>query len=159
MERVAKQLAFEKFKPSELEVPQFPFKFELGRRMVQELGSFIEGFIDPMTQTNTPKSMEEVVVEVMKANKASKLFQTMAIMSLTMGNLTLEVNTLKNILVVGEKEKAMLQEELDKEKDIQKGYKHSVEIWRKNMVEAKQKIKVLIRKLQDGNEELKSSTT
>jgi hypothetical protein len=33
-----------------------------------------------------------------------------------MGNLTLEVNTLKSRLVTGEKEKAMLQEELDKER-------------------------------------------
>ncbi len=35
-----------------------------------------------------------------------------------MGNLTLEVNTLKNILVLGEKEKAVLQEELDKEREF-----------------------------------------
>jgi hypothetical protein len=32
----------------------------------------------------------------------------MAIMSLNMGNLNLEVNTLKNRLIIGEKEKAML---------------------------------------------------
>jgi hypothetical protein len=32
----------------------------------------------------------------------------MAIMSLNMGNLTLEVNTLENILATREKEKAML---------------------------------------------------
>ncbi len=95
----------------------------------------------------------------MKADKAIELFQTMAIVSLNMGNLTLEVNIMKNILVAWEKEKAMLQEELDKEKDIQKGYKHNVEIWRKNMVEAKQKIKLFIQKLHDENEELKSSTT
>jgi hypothetical protein len=36
----------------------------------------------------------------------------MAIMSLNMGNLIVEVNNLKNKLVMGEK-KAMLQEELD----------------------------------------------
>jgi uncharacterized membrane protein len=49
-----------------------------------------------------------------------------------MGNLTLEVNTLKNKLAMGEKEKVMLHEELDKDRDFQKRYKHSVEIWRKN---------------------------
>jgi bacterioferritin (cytochrome b1) len=38
------------------------------------------------------------------------------------------MNTLKNRLAIGEKEKAMLQEELDKERDFQKGYKHNVEI-------------------------------
>jgi hypothetical protein len=32
------------------------------------------------------------------------------------GNLTLEVNTLKNILVTREKEKVVLKEELDKER-------------------------------------------
>jgi hypothetical protein len=55
----------------------------------------------------------------------------MVIMSLNMGSLTLEVNTLKNILVTGKKEKAMLQVELDKERNFQKGYKHNVEIWRR----------------------------
>jgi hypothetical protein len=52
--------------------------------------------------------MEEVVAKVMKAYKVIELFQTMAIVSLNMGNVTLEVNTLKNRLVTGEKEKAML---------------------------------------------------
>jgi hypothetical protein len=70
----------------------------------------------------------------------------MAIVSLNMGNLTLEVNSLKNRLVIGEKEKPMLREELDKEGDFQKGYKHNVEIWRKNRVEGKQKIKMFIKK-------------
>ncbi len=118
------QLAFEEFRPAELQVPPskpkfvegFPFDFELGRRMVHELVSSVEGFGDPMTQTNTPKFAERVIVEVMKVNKVTQLFQTMAIMSLNMGNLTLEVNILNNRLVMGEKEKAMLQEELDKER-------------------------------------------
>jgi hypothetical protein len=54
-----------------------------------------------------------------------------------MGNLTLEVNTLENKLVMKAKEKAMLQEELDKDEDFLKGYKHNVEMWRKNKVEVK----------------------
>jgi bacterioferritin (cytochrome b1) len=83
----------------------------------------------------------------------------MVIVSLNMGNLTLEVNALKNRLAMGAKEKAMLQEELNKERDFLKGYKHNVEIWRKNRVEAKQKNKMLIKKLQDENEELKGSIT
>ncbi len=112
-----------------------------------------------MTQTSTLKSMEEVTIEVMQTNKVAKLFQTMVIMSLNMGNQTLELSNLKNRLVSGEKEKAMLQGELDKERYFQKGYKHNVEIQRKNRVEAKQKIKVLIKKLQDENEKLKGSTT
>ncbi len=71
----------------------------------------------------------------------------------------MDVNTLKNILVMGEKEKVMLQEELDNEREFKNKYEHNVEIQRKNMVEAKQKNKILIKKLQDDNEELKGSTS
>ncbi len=54
---MATQLAFEEFRPIKLQVPSsrlksaegFPFEFELGRQMVQELGSSIEGFKDPKT--------------------------------------------------------------------------------------------------------------
>ncbi len=42
--------------------------------------------------------MEEVVEEIMQVDKVIKLFQTMAIVSLNMGNLNLEVNNLKNRL-------------------------------------------------------------
>jgi len=92
------------------------------------LGSSTKGYEDPTTQTSIPKSMEEAATKVMKADNAIKFFQTMVIVSLNMGNLILEVNTLKNKLVMWEKEKAMLQEELHKERDFQKGYKHNVEI-------------------------------
>ncbi len=97
----------------------------------------------------------------MQVDKAIELFQTMAIMSLNMGNLTLEVTSLKNRLAIREKEKekVVLQEELDKEKDFQKGYKHNVEIQRKNKVEVEQKVKVIITKLHDENEELKGNTS
>ncbi len=92
------------------------------------MGSSTEGFKNPMTQTSTLKSMEELATKVMHVNNAIQLFQTMAIVSLNMGNLTLKVNSLKNILAIREKEKAILQEELDKERKFQKGYKHNVEI-------------------------------
>jgi hypothetical protein len=54
---MATQFAFEKFKPSKLHAPPnrpkptkgFPFEFKLGKIMVYELGSFVEGFGDPMT--------------------------------------------------------------------------------------------------------------
>jgi len=52
----------------------------------------------------------------------------MAIVSLNMGNLILEMKSLKNRLVTREKEKVNLQEELDEERNFQKGYKHNVEI-------------------------------
>jgi bacterioferritin (cytochrome b1) len=82
----------------------------------------------------------------------------MAIESLNMGNLNLEVSSLKNKLAIGKKEKAILQEELEKEKDFQKGCKYNVKILRKNRVEAKLKIKMFNKKLQDENEELKGNT-
>jgi hypothetical protein len=63
---------------------------------------------NPTTQTSTPRSMEEVVIEVMQTYKIVELFQTMAIVSLNMGNLNREVSSLKNILTSKEKEKATL---------------------------------------------------
>jgi hypothetical protein len=116
MERVVTQPVFEEFRLAKLHVPPsrpksrkgFPFEFELGRRIVQELGKSVEGSRDPMTQTSTPKSMEEVATKVMKVDKVAELFQTMAIISLNMGNLTLEVNILNNKLLIGEKEKVVL---------------------------------------------------
>jgi bacterioferritin (cytochrome b1) len=76
-----------------------------------------------------------------------------------MGNFNLKVSSLKNRLAIGEKEEAILQEELDKEKEFQKGYKHNVEIWRNKRAHVEQKIKKLIKKLQYENEELRGSTT
>ncbi len=53
----------------------------------------------------------------------------------------------------------MVHEELNKKRDFQKGYKHNVEILRKNRAKAKYKMKMCIKKLQDENEEFKGSTT
>ncbi len=92
----------------------------------------------------------------MQADHAIESFQTMAIVSL---NLIVEVNSLKNIFIIKDKEKVVLQEELDKERDFHKGYKHNVEIQRKNREKTKQNIKLIIKKLHDENEELKRSTT
>jgi hypothetical protein len=48
---------------------------------------------------------------------------------------------------MGEKEKEMLYEELDKERDFQKGCKHNVEMWRMNKAKVEQKNKVFIKNL------------
>jgi hypothetical protein len=96
IEKVATQPTFEKFRLIKLQVPlsrpkfieEFPFEFELGRKMVHELRSSTKVCGDPMTQKSTPKFMEEVVTKLMKADKAIELLQTMAIMNLNMGNLT-----------------------------------------------------------------------
>jgi hypothetical protein len=44
----------------------------------------------------------------MQVDKVAKLFLTVAIVSLNMGNLNLEVSSLKNILATKEKEKVVL---------------------------------------------------
>jgi hypothetical protein len=62
--------------------------------------------------------VEKVVVEVMQTYKAAKLFQTMAIVNLNMGNLNLKVSSLKNKLAIEEKEKVIPQVKLDKERDF-----------------------------------------
>ncbi len=82
----------------------------------------------------------------MKVDKVVELFQTMAIMTLNMGNLTLEVNTLKNRLATREKDKTMLTQELD-ERNFSKGNKHNVEIQKKNKADVEQKNEVFIKKL------------
>ncbi len=61
---------------------------------------------------NLSKFVEEVATKVMQGDKAIELFETMEIVSLNMGNLTLETNSLKNRLATREKEKAILHEEL-----------------------------------------------
>jgi len=70
------------FKPSKLQVlvskPEsvegFPFEFELGSKMVQEMGSSTKGSKNPMTQTSTPKFVEEVATKVMHGDKVVQLF-------------------------------------------------------------------------------------
>jgi hypothetical protein len=61
-----------------------------------------------MTQTSTPKYVEEAATKIMQVDKAIELFYTMTIMNLNMGNLNLEMSNLKNKLAIEEKEKAVL---------------------------------------------------
>ncbi len=81
-QRSGLQPYFEMFKPSELHVlvsrlesaKGFPFEFELGSKMVQEMGSSVEGYKIPITQTNTTKFVEEVAIEVMQASQTTESF-------------------------------------------------------------------------------------
>jgi hypothetical protein len=52
--------------------------------------------------------MDKVAAKVMQANKVVELFQTMAIVSLNMGNLNMGVSSMNNRLAIEEKEKAIL---------------------------------------------------
>ncbi len=72
------------------------------------MGSCVEGSKNPSTHISTLKSMDEVAIEVMQANNVVKLFKTITIMNLHMGNLNLEVSNLNNRLAIEEKEKAIL---------------------------------------------------
>ncbi len=137
------------FKALELQGPisrlrsagQYPFEFRIGCRLVQEMGSFVEGSKNPTTQTNTPKSMEELATKVMQVDKATELFQTMTIVRMNMGNLNLEVISLKKKLTTEEKEKVVLQLKLNKERDFKKEYKHNIEIQKKNKTKNEQRLK------------------
>jgi hypothetical protein len=42
--------------------------------MVHEMGSSAKGSKNHTTQTNLPKYVEEVAIEIMQANKATELF-------------------------------------------------------------------------------------
>ncbi len=53
----------------------------------------------------TPESMRQMAKEVLEGNKIIEVFQTMAIISLMMGNLGLEMQSLKNRLTIMEGEK------------------------------------------------------
>jgi hypothetical protein len=52
----------------------------------------------------------------------------MAIVSLNMRNLNLELSSLKNRLAIEKKEKVVSQVELNKERDFQREYKHNINI-------------------------------
>jgi hypothetical protein len=52
----------------------------------------------------------------------------MTIVRMNMGNLNLEVISLKKKLTTEEKEKVVLQLKLNKERDFKKEYKHNIEI-------------------------------
>ncbi len=134
MMRMETQPPFVMFIPPKLQVPinkkgfseGQTFEFGLGSILVHKLGSLAEGFKNPMTQISTPKSMDELSTKVMQMDKVTELFQTMTIVNLNMGNLNLEVNVLKNRLAIKEKEKVLLQVELDKERDFQKEYNQNI---------------------------------
>jgi len=93
----------------------------LGSKLVQELGSFTKGSKNPTTQINTPKYVEEVTMEVMQANKAIELLLAMAIVSLNMGNLNLEVNNLKNRLAKKKKGKGGITSGIEQRKGLLEG--------------------------------------
>lgn len=56
-------------------------------------------------QNFTPKSIEELVEEILGSSKSVEMFQAMATVSLKMGNLGLEVKSFKTRLIIMEEKK------------------------------------------------------
>jgi hypothetical protein len=58
-------------------------------------------------QNFTPRSVEDLAIEILEGNKNIEMFQAMAIVSFKMGNLGLEIKSLKTILttIEGERKK------------------------------------------------------
>ncbi len=110
MERVATQPTFKNFRLTKLHLPpsrpesieRFPFEFELGKKWYRSWDHLLKD-LEILWHKQVNQSLEEVAIEVMNVNKVVGLFQTMAIVHLNMGNLILEVDILKNKLVMGEK--------------------------------------------------------
>ncbi len=74
MEKVETQTPLAIFRPPKLQVPtkrlgsieRQPFQFVMGSRLVQKLGSLVEGSKNPTTQTNTLEFLEKVIVKVLQ---------------------------------------------------------------------------------------------
>jgi hypothetical protein len=83
--------------------------------MKDKVISSSKGFEEETPQNLTPRSMEDLAIEIMEGNKNVKMFQAMAIVNLKMGNLGLEVQSLKTILTTIEGEKQQLLQHLYKD--------------------------------------------
>ncbi len=62
-----------------------------------------------------PKFIKELAKDILAKNKNVEMFQAMAIMSLKMGNLGLEVKSLKSRLIIVEEEKQGLLKQIKEE--------------------------------------------
>lgn len=74
-------------------------------------------------QNLTPKFVEDMVARVLKNNKIVKMFQAMAIVSLKMGNLGLEVHSLNIRLTTLQGKKQGLLRQMQKEQEGHEEYK------------------------------------
>jgi hypothetical protein len=97
----------------------------------------------------TPKS-----VEVLGGNKITKMFQAMAIVSLKMGNLGLEVKSLKTKLTTVEEEKQGLLKQIQKEQQGYEEYIQCMQTWNKQKKEMEEKVNVKMMWLAIENKEM-----
>jgi hypothetical protein len=64
-----------------------------------------------------------MVVDVLKSNKITKMFQAMVVIRLKMGNLGLKVQSLKTRLTIMEGEKQVVLKQMQKEHESHEEYK------------------------------------
>ncbi len=83
--------------------------------MKDKVISSSKGFKEETPQNLTPISVEDLAMKNMEGNKNIEMFQAMAIIKLKMGNLGLEVQSLKTILTTIEGEKQQLLQHLYKD--------------------------------------------
>jgi hypothetical protein len=74
-----------------------------------------KGSKEETPQNRTPRSVEDLAIEIMERNQNVEMFQAMVIINLKMGNLGLEVQSLKTILTTVEGEKQQLLQHLYKD--------------------------------------------
>ncbi len=81
-----------------------------------------------------------MVEEVLESNRIVGMFQTMAIISLMMGNLGLEVQSLKNRLTIMEGEKQGLLKQMKEEHEGYVKYRKCTTNWKKQKMETQEKV-------------------
>lgn len=101
---VLQEPSFNDYQPTTILVPHNRPKstkgktWEIGQKlqMWDKMMSLKDRFKKETPQNLRPKFVEDMVVDVLKSNKLTEMFQAMVIIRLKMGNLGLKVQSLKN---------------------------------------------------------------
>ncbi len=88
----------------------------------------------------TPKSIKQMVEEVLEGIINVEMFQTMATISLIMGNLGLEVQSLENRLTIMEGEKQGLLKQMKEEHEGYVKYRKCTTNWSKQKMETQERV-------------------
>ncbi len=89
------------------------------------------GFKKETPQNLTLKFVEDMAIDVLESNKTIEMFQTIAIVSLKMGNLGLKAMSLKIRLTIVEREKKGLFKQMQNEQEGYDKYKKQMGGWKK----------------------------
>ncbi len=96
-----------------------------------------------------------MVVDVLKSNKITKMFQAMVVIRLKMGNLGLKVQSLKTRLTIMEGEKQVVLKQMQKEHESHEEYKKWMGGWKKHKIEMEEKLNAKMLELITRRKELK----